>query len=72
MTEPISPDIPALRLMAQLAGIAPSHLAAAFSDPERFTQHMTREEFDRLREAIQRLVTLLEQLKANILKSEES
>jgi hypothetical protein len=44
MAEPISPDLPELRLLAQLASIKPSALAAALNNPECFSKHISNEE----------------------------
>lgn len=55
MATNFSPDLPELRLLAQVAGVAPSRMAAAFSDPEHFTNHMTVEEINRFKEGCDRL-----------------
>ena len=50
-----SPDLPELRLIAQLAGIAPSRLAAAFNSPEHFMDFITQEQLDRFSKSLNRL-----------------
>ena len=52
---PFSPDLPELRLIAQLAGIAPSRLAAAFNDPAHLMEHLTRDELKQFQAACFRL-----------------
>jgi hypothetical protein len=59
---PVSVDDNDLRVLAQLAGIAPARLAAACNDPERVPQHMTRDEVVRLRDAMWRLVEVANRL----------
>jgi hypothetical protein len=56
---PISPDQPELRLLAQLAGCAPSKLAAAFNNPEHLFKHVTLEQLARLKESCDRLAALM-------------
>jgi hypothetical protein len=60
------PDQPELQALAQLSGVAPSKMAAAFDDIEHFSNHMTQEDIDRLRDAIERLSSLLRQFMARV------
>jgi hypothetical protein len=54
-TRQFSPDLPELRLLAQIAGVAPARMAAAFSDPAHFAEHMTIDEINRFKEGCDRL-----------------
>ena len=58
MSEAISPDMPELRLWAQLVGIAPSRLAAAFNDPLRLHEHITFDEMNMIAGTAGRLAAL--------------
>jgi hypothetical protein len=64
LPDPISPDLPALRMLAQTAGVAPSHVAAGFTDPEHLFAHITLEELARLTKACFEFVALSERLVA--------
>lgn len=55
MGEKLGVDTPELRLIAQLAGIAPSRLAAALNNPEHLYQHLTLDELKRFEESCIRL-----------------
>ena len=58
----LSPDQPELRTLCQLAGIAPSRLAAAFNDPEHLFSHISRDELERFMASCQRLDLLQRRL----------
>jgi hypothetical protein len=60
--EPFSPDAPEVRFIAQLAGIAPSRLAAFVNDPKHARQHMTPDEGKRLMDAFGRLKTVIDSI----------
>ena len=64
---PITADLPELRLLAQLAGIAPSRMAAAFNDPEHFFKHMTLDELNALKASVDRFAAVQDQLLAAVL-----
>jgi hypothetical protein len=64
--ETISADEPALRLIAQLAGVAPSRMVAAFNDPERFFENLTLAELERFYVACVRLTSLVNSLTASL------
>ncbi len=55
----LSPDLPELRLLAQLAGVKPSALAAGFSAPENLLQYVGLEELARLKDACDRLAAVM-------------
>ena len=55
-------DAPELLALAQLASVAPSKIAAAFTDPIRFFDHMTLEELERLNAACERMAVLQKQM----------
>jgi hypothetical protein len=59
-----SPDLPELKIMAALAAVQPSAMAAAFNEPEKMFEHLTLGELDRLREAFVRCAILGERLAA--------
>ena len=54
--EPVSADLPELRLVAQLAGIAPSKLAAGLNDPEHILDHLAPDEFYRCADGLRRFL----------------
>lgn len=60
-----SSDQPELRLFAQLAGIAPSKLAAAFNEPELLFKHITPDQLASLKEASFSLSALSNRLAAS-------
>jgi hypothetical protein len=53
-----SPDLPELRLLAQLAGVKPSALAAALNNPEHFSAHITTAQVSRYLSGVTRLSAL--------------
>jgi hypothetical protein len=58
VSTPISPDAPELRLIAQLASIKPSQLAAALNNPEHWRDHIAREQTFQIGEAFAKLRAL--------------
>jgi len=62
----VSPDDPELRMLAQLAGIAPARLAAALNDVEHIRDHMTVDEGQRLIDAMGKLLPLVSRINAAI------
>jgi hypothetical protein len=65
VTDPaISPDLPELRLLAQLAAVKPSALAAALNNPEHFSEHLPAEELSRYLAGMTRLIALLSRINA--------
>ena len=61
-----SPDLPELRLLAQFVGIAPSRLAAAFSDPAHLFEHITLDELQRFKENCDRVGALMVDMAASM------
>lgn len=57
-------DAPELRLVAQLAGVAPARVVAAYNDPDTFLFHLTAEEVQRLGAAMDCLTGLLRHMAA--------
>ncbi len=55
-------DMPELVALAQLSGVAPSKMAAAFSDPEHLFEHISLDELARIKESTDRLAALSAQL----------
>ncbi len=62
MPEQFSSDSPELQALAQLASVAPSRMAAAFSDPENFYTHLTLDELNRITDGCTRLGIVQAQL----------
>lgn len=56
MTQEFDVDAPELRLIAQLAGVAPSRLAAGLNNPERILDHLSSTECFRIADAFKGLV----------------
>jgi hypothetical protein len=54
----VSPDLPELRLLAQLAGLRPASLAAAVNDPDHFSNHISAAEMERFLGAQTRVLRL--------------
>lgn len=54
----ISPDLPALKMFAAMAGVEPARLAEAFSDPARLFDHLTLEEVAALKVGCNELASL--------------
>ena len=52
---PLSPDLPELRLVAQLAGVRPDRLAAALNDPTHWLDLFTADECFRVADGYTRL-----------------
>ena len=71
MSDRFDVDASELRLIAQLAGIAPSRLAQAFNDPTHLFHHLNRDELERFKDSCDRLAgvqaRMLEALDAAIL-----
>lgn len=65
----ISPDLPELRLICQLAGIKPSSLAAALNNSENFSAHLSADELSRYLAAVTRLYSFTTRIQA-ILEAE--
>jgi hypothetical protein len=59
-----SATLPELVALAQLAGVDPSKMAAAFSEPEHIFQHITLDELARIKQSTDRLAALSAQLAA--------
>jgi len=60
------PDQPELVALAQLASISATRMAAAYSDPDNFFEHLTLLELDRIRDACERLAQLTAALAAAV------
>jgi hypothetical protein len=52
------PDQPELQALAQLSGVAPSKMAAAFSEPEKLFEHISLDELARIKESTDRIAAL--------------
>jgi hypothetical protein len=65
----IAPDLPEFRLLAQVAGIKPSALAAALNNPEHFSKHISAEELSRFLASMTRAMELIGRI-STILKVE--
>jgi len=65
-TEPISPDLPAFRVLAQYFGIAPLRLAVAVNDPEHLAERelLTMDEIDRWHEGLTQLDAVIVRITA--------
>jgi AMMECR1 domain-containing protein len=57
-----SATLPELVALAQLAGVDPSKMAAAFSDPEQFFQHISLDELARIKVSTDLLAALSTEL----------
>lgn len=66
MPDPFSPDLPELRLLAQLAGLKPSAVAAALNNPEHFNKHVSSEEMARFANAESRVIALITRINAHL------
>ncbi len=55
-------DLPELVALAQIASVAPSAMAAAFSDPEHFFKHLTLDELARIKIGTDRIAALSTEL----------
>jgi hypothetical protein len=53
-----SADLPELVALAQMASVAPSAMAAGFSDPANLFQHISLGELARIKESTDRLAVL--------------
>lgn len=58
---PLVPDQPELLALASLAAVPASKMAAAFSEPERFFEHLSLEELARVQAACERLGVMVGQ-----------
>jgi hypothetical protein len=63
---PINPDEPELRLLAQLAGLKPSAIAAAVNNPEHFNKHVSAEEMARFAAASTRVIALISRISTHL------
>jgi hypothetical protein len=59
-TSPLSPDLPELRLICQLAGIRPDRFAKALNDPQG--KHCSVEELVRYLDAAERVLGLVRRI----------
>jgi hypothetical protein len=66
LPEPFSPDLPELRLLAQLAGLKPNALAAALNNPEHFNKHVDSEELARFTQAESRVIALISRISTHL------
>jgi hypothetical protein len=66
LPDPISPDEPELRLLAQLAGLKPSAIAAALNNPEHFNKHVNAEEMARFAGAESRVIALISRISTHL------
>jgi hypothetical protein len=64
-----SPDLPELRLLAQLAGLRPSAFAAALNNSEHFSEHISADELSRYLASQDRLLALVTRI-GNVLFAE--
>jgi len=55
-------DQPELVALGSLAAVAPSRMAAAFNEPDKFFEHLSLEELSRLKAACERLSALQQEM----------
>lgn len=61
-SSPLSPDLPELRLVCQLAGLKPSAMTAALNSPEHFSRFVSAEELLRYLKGVERLMALISRI----------